>query len=61
MEHMYIQTQMYLCVATNTPIIIIAKSPTIAQSLFSKSWHNVMCDMYEAIEACPYPVQQLLI
>ena len=30
MEHMYIQTQMYLCVATNIPIIIIAKSPTIA-------------------------------
>ena len=57
MEHKYIQTQM--CVATNIPII--AKSPTIAQSLLSKSWHNVMCDMYEAIEACPYPVQQLLI
>ena len=40
MEHMYIQTQM--CVATNIPIIIIAKSPTIAQSLLSKSWHNVI-------------------
>ena len=30
MEHMYIQTQMYLCIATNIPIVIIAKSPTIA-------------------------------